>query len=328
MSGGLALAISPTDVNHLLLATDSGLLRTRNGGRDWVPEAPAVLLGAVFAVAFDADGERALASTALGIFRGDGRLGWQPLRVPDLATPAHAIVRGGAPGRAYLAGLEGFWRTDDWGDSWTEAAEGLPAGPVGAVVVQAGRAETVFVVAGGRLWESADGGLTWAAREAGLPAGGVETVAEDPSNPTVLWAAGRDRVYRSGDRGRTWHPAGDPLPETGTIVRGIAAGLSGQELVLATHRGLYRSARSGRTWELLLENLPAHLEGGPLVRDPVDPMTLYAGFSLTPYEELFRMAAHGETLFQRLDASSLAGGVAFLLALGLGAVGAVRWLYR
>src|SRR5207253_2904422 len=35
VSGATALAISPTDVNHLLLATDSGLLRSRNGGRDW-----------------------------------------------------------------------------------------------------------------------------------------------------------------------------------------------------------------------------------------------------------------------------------------------------
>jgi len=35
VSGATALAISPADVNHLLLATDSGLLRSRNGGRDW-----------------------------------------------------------------------------------------------------------------------------------------------------------------------------------------------------------------------------------------------------------------------------------------------------
>ena len=35
VSGALALAVSPMNPNHLLLATDSGVSRSRNGGRDW-----------------------------------------------------------------------------------------------------------------------------------------------------------------------------------------------------------------------------------------------------------------------------------------------------
>jgi hypothetical protein len=38
VSGAIALAISPTDANHLLLGAESGLLRSRNGGRDWTIE--------------------------------------------------------------------------------------------------------------------------------------------------------------------------------------------------------------------------------------------------------------------------------------------------
>src|SRR6516162_746081 len=72
LSGALALAISPTDPNHLLLGTESGLLRSRNGGRDWTIEAPSIVLGSVFAAAFSADGRRALISTGLGVFRGGG----------------------------------------------------------------------------------------------------------------------------------------------------------------------------------------------------------------------------------------------------------------
>src|SRR5262252_2234140 len=67
IGGVLALAISPTDPHHLLLATDSGLLRSRNGGRDWQSEASAVLLGSVFAASFYADGVRSLASTSQGL---------------------------------------------------------------------------------------------------------------------------------------------------------------------------------------------------------------------------------------------------------------------
>src|SRR5262245_55504006 len=60
VSGAIALAVSPADATHLLLATDSGLLRSRNGGLEWSVEAPTVLVGPVFAVAFAADGRRAL----------------------------------------------------------------------------------------------------------------------------------------------------------------------------------------------------------------------------------------------------------------------------
>ena len=34
IGGALAVSVSPTDANHLLYATDSRLLRSRNGGRD------------------------------------------------------------------------------------------------------------------------------------------------------------------------------------------------------------------------------------------------------------------------------------------------------
>ena len=48
-TAAIAVAVSPTDGNHLLLATDSGLLRSRNGSRDWSRETPSVLSGAVWA---------------------------------------------------------------------------------------------------------------------------------------------------------------------------------------------------------------------------------------------------------------------------------------
>src|SRR5712664_71556 len=45
VSGALAVGVSPTDPHHLLLATDTGLSRSRNGGRDWILEARDVLVG-------------------------------------------------------------------------------------------------------------------------------------------------------------------------------------------------------------------------------------------------------------------------------------------
>src|SRR5438132_1006492 len=103
-TAAIALAVSPTDHNHLLLATDTGLLRSRNGGRDWSREAPNVMVGAVFAAAFAGDGRQALVSTASETFRSDADNDWRPTRAPPGAMPARARAPGPAPGRTSPAG--------------------------------------------------------------------------------------------------------------------------------------------------------------------------------------------------------------------------------
>jgi hypothetical protein len=75
-------------------------------------------------------------------------------------------------------------------------------------------------------------------------------------------------------------------------------------------------------------NLPIHLEARPLVRDPTEPNTLYAGFSLMPYAEVWRVAVEGGNLLARLDALSIAGGLAFFVLLLLLGGGAAAWLVR
>jgi hypothetical protein len=99
-------------------------------------------------------------------------------------------------------------------------------------------------------------------------------------------------------------------------------------LVLATHRGLLRSVDAGKNWVQVESTLPVHLETGLLLRDPHDPATLYAGFSLTPYAEMRRRAGQGAALLAQLDPISLAGGAAFLALLGVAGIVFARWLIR
>ncbi|HEX7953177.1 MAG TPA: hypothetical protein VF523_08955, partial [Burkholderiales bacterium] len=181
---------------------------------------------------------------------------------------------------------------------------------------------------GGQLMVSADQGRSWKRREAGLPAAGVQALTVDPFAAQRLWAAGADRVYRSDDRGETWRNSGSALPELGTSVHGIAASADGGTLLLATQRGVYRSQNAGQTWALTEANLPVHLEAGVLVRDPSDPNTVYVGFALMPYAQIWRVAVEGGSLLGQLDAVSLAGGAAFLLLLGVIGSLLVVWLAR
>jgi len=195
---------------------------------------------------------------------------------------------------------------------------------VTALVVAPGSPERVRAIVGGQIWERVDGAPTWTGLSTEIPA--LDALALDGNDPARLLAVGAGRMFRSDDRGASWRPLGAPLPEANTSVRGIAA--SGGVIVLATDRGLYRTVDGGARWQFVVDSLPAHLEAGPLVRDPVDPATLYAGFALTPYPELWRRGAEGGTTLGRVDLTSLVGGVIFLTLIALGAAAAIRRLRR
>ena len=326
VGGALDLAISPTDPTQLLYATDSRLLRSRNGGRDWTPEAPSVFFGPTLAVAFLEDGKGAVASTAGGIFRtGDGH-SWQAAVAPDGAAPARRIVVAGS-GLVVVLGPRGVYVSNDGGRKFTRSGQDvLPDEPATAAVF--GHDQNMFVVVGGGLWASADAGATWQLRGAGLPKNEVEAVAADPEHPRRLWAGAADRVFVSSDYGETWTAFGRPLPEAGTSIRAVAVNASGKLIVLATHRGAIRSQDAGESWNLVEGTLPVHLEAGPLVRDPHNSTTLYIGFSLMPYPEIWRRAEQGNNLLSQIDPVSLAGGAAFLILLLLVGALAVRTLLR
>ena len=327
IGGAVMLAIDPNDPNHILYATDARMLRSRNGGRDWVQEPTAIFMAPTLAVAFSSTGESILAATAAGVFRTDAGGAWQPANVPAAVNPALTIAAGTAPGRFYVLGGRGLYRSDDSGGTWFRCAEALQDAPLSGLAVARDAPEAVAVIAAGRLYASTDTCQTWQPRSTGLPDGKVEALASD----TVagrLWAAAADRIYRSDTAGQAWQAQGQPLPEPGINVRGIAASADAATIVLTTHRGLYRSANAGDSWTLIEGNVPVHLEAGPLVRDPKDPATLYAGFSLTPYNEIRRRALEGSSLLAQVDIVSLAGGGAFLVLLAVAAVYIVRRLWR
>ena len=330
IGGALGVAIHPQDPAQLLYGTDARLLRSKNGGRDWVTEAAATMPGAVFAVAFDADGKGGLASSGTRIFYAGAGAVWQDALAPGGAAPARAFVRSStATNRVYLAGARGLFLSDDRGRSWSRAGDGiLPESAVSTLLVTPGPAEDVYAVIGGNIWVSGDDARNWQARAAGLPAGRVDTLAADVQKAGRLWAAAAAQVFMSDDAGVKWAAYGRPLTDPGTMVRGLAVSADGKILVLSTHRGVLRSTDSGQSWNQVESTLPVHLESGLLLRDPHDAATLYAGFSLSPYGEMWRRAEQGGSLLAQLDPVSLAGGLAFLVLLVVTGILFTRWLLR
>ena len=325
VGGALAIAVDPLDSTHLLLGTDAGLLASRNGGLDWEQQAPNTLIGPILAVAFDPAGVRVLAATEHALFRTDDGLYWQPSPTPAGVTPVRAIVPDGHAGHAYLLGWQRILRTYDWGASWDAVGADMPDAPVTALVVAGGE---LFAVVAGEVWASSDDGSSWQPRQIGLPAGSVQTLGTSADHNSTVCAAGADQVFRSTDLGLSWSPVGKRLADSDTEIRALAADAAGSELVLSTHRGLYASQDGGGTWNLLADNLPGHLEAGPLIYDPKQPGMVYAGFSLLPYGEQWARAANGRSAGSQLSLTELTGATAFLALLALAAGWTLRWLAR
>jgi hypothetical protein len=328
LNAALTVAIDPRDPNHLLLGTDTGLLGSSNGGRCWTAEGQGLIFGPVFAVGFSPDGQNAICAAPGGVFRlHEGR--WRRSAAPEGAAPARAVIFGAASARIYLLGHGGLYLSDDRGESFRRAPRNVAAGAeITTLASGSGPGATLLAVIDGKLAASAGDGAPWQSRSPGPAGASVDMATLDPFSPSRLWAASADRIYVSEDLGAHWRGLGKPLPEPQTNVRGIAADEAASTLVVTTHRGLYRSVDGGVGWELKEGNLPVHLEAGPLVRDPQDPATLYAVYSLMPYSVVWRTALEGGSLLSRVDGVSLAGGAAFMLLLLLSGALLVGWLAR
>jgi photosystem II stability/assembly factor-like uncharacterized protein len=317
LNAALVIAVDPRDSSHLLVGTDLGILSSHNGGRSWAPEARDVIIGAVFALAFSPDGELAVCAAANGVFRRD-QDSWRRAEVPGSAIPARALVAGPANHRFYLLGRRELFTSEDGGRTYAVVPGLREIGEMTALAAIPGSADILAAVIDGRAMISHDGGRTW--RDAGLgdPAAPVDTIATDASQPRRIWATAGSRIVVSDDLGSGWHSIGRSLPEARAKVRGIAASADGTTLVVSSDRGIHRSNDGGETWLQKEDNLPIHIEAGPLARDPNDAGVIYAVFSLMPYAEVWRMALEGGNLLTRIEPISLIGGLSFCVLVLIG----------
>jgi len=327
LNAALVIAVDPRDSSHLLVGTDLGILSSHNAGRSWVPEARDVIIGAVFALAFSPDGELAMCAAASGVFRRD-RNGWLRAEAPESAIPARALIAGPANDRFYLLGRNRLFMSEDRGRTYAAVPVPPQMSEITALVAIAGSADTLAAVIDGRVMISHDGGRSWGYAGLGGADAPVDTIADDATWQNRIWAAAGDRIVLSDDLGSTWHSVGRRLPEARVRVRGIAASADTKTLVVSSDRGIYRSEDGGETWVPKEDNLPNHIEAGPLARDPNDAGVVYAVFSLMPYAEVWRMAVEGGNPLARIEPISLAGGLSFCALVLIGGGLAARHLSR
>lgn len=249
------------------------------------------------------------------------------------------------PHKFYMgaAGGSGVWKTEDYGQSWTNISDGhgFASTSIGAIEVADSDTSIIYVGTGtdgiranvttGRgMYKSTDGGESWT--YLGLEeAGQIGAVEVHPKNPDRVYVAALGHpfgpnpqrgVFRSTDGGDNWEKVLFASDTTGAIdlelnpenPDEIYAALWRAERKpwtiisgAAEENGLYKSTDGGDNWKKLSEGLPQGLTGkADFAVTPADPDRVYALFEAPEEEEgLYRSDDRGESWTLVSDTSGI-----------------------
>ena len=200
LNAALTVAVDPRDPNDVLIGQRSRPDALAQRGPQLEPEAPDLVTGAVFALAFSPDGAGALCAAPSGVFRlSDGR--WSGCAAPDGAAPARAIGFGAAPGRVYCSAGAACSRAGTAGRAygrWRSARPSEEAEMHARSPWRRGRARPCSRWSRRQPWSSDDGGQRWSPRAAGMGTACRWTRWwSTPCRAGRLWAAQGDRRLSS-----------------------------------------------------------------------------------------------------------------------------------
>lgn len=169
------------------------------------------------------------------------RAQFMPNKYPEFGQCVHKIVHHPArPERLFLQNHWGLYRSDDWGDNWTDIANGVPSDFGFAMQMHPHDPDTVFIVpiqsdefrctpeAKLRVYRTRNAGASWEPLTSGLPQqDAYETVVRDAlsadaHDPAGIYFGTRSgKIYGSADGGETWSRIADALPAVVCVKTGI-----------------------------------------------------------------------------------------------------------
>lgn len=171
-----ALAVDPSDANRIVVATENGIYRTRDGGATWDDFSQGLLSTDIRTLMLAADGTLYAGSKGYGIFRRGGHdAAWRQM-------PA-------------LREFGTFWPIWD----------GRPLYQYTSLLIHPADSQTIYLgtfPAG--IYKTTDGGKTWRERNVGWTNDGVFTLVSDPLNPEIVYAGTYNGINRSTDGGGHW----------------------------------------------------------------------------------------------------------------------------
>lgn len=190
--------------------------------------------------------------SAAGVFRtDDGGENWRPANrgvradfypgdnMPEWGQCPHKLLSpSGAPGLLYQQNHCGVFRTDNYGDQWTDITEGLPSRFGFVLGLHPRDPQTLFVLPEDEaLGKDVGGGIRYA-------------------------SGAKFRVFRSRNGGKDWEPLTSGLPQEHAYLHVLREGMATDTLdplgvyVGTTSGQIFYSRDEGDHWELMVEYLP------------------------------------------------------------------------
>jgi photosystem II stability/assembly factor-like uncharacterized protein len=189
------------------VATASRLLRSNNGGLNWIdlpkPAAPVAVLEAA------PNGSAIFAGSRAGVFRLESKSPAWRKATPQIAGAGSGIIETSPEGAVTaVAGGAAFFSLDD-GSSWTACQSAEPGLLWYGLAMNKEPAVFGFAATSRGLFRVTDDCKTWKPIDGSLALGTVSLIYPHPSNPHVFVAAQGGRIYLSLDDGVNWQPLSD-----------------------------------------------------------------------------------------------------------------------
>lgn len=217
----------------------------------WQPGGGGLCLHTILT---DGGGRMGVAISAAGFYRSDDggatwsarnrgvRAEFMPDKYPEFGQCVHKVVHHPSrPERLFLQNHWGLYRSDDWGDSWHDIANGVPSDFGFAMAMHPHDPNTVYIVpiesdmfrcvpeGKLRVYRTRNAGASWEPLARGLPQDGAfETILRDAMSVDSLESAGvyfgtkSGKVYGSADSGDSWHLVVDGLPQIACVHAAVA----------------------------------------------------------------------------------------------------------
>lgn len=283
------------DANNIFISTVAGVFRSTDEGDSWTAASnglptPMQVRGIFI------NNSVIYAGTAAGIFTSlDNGNNWD---TASIGLPTNTIMYSFTESDSGIlaSGSNGVYLTTNSGASWLSKSTGLPL--AGFVYYTATEGSTFFAGTSNGVYRSTDAGNTWVQKTAGIPfsfgmsvetmgnrvftgtsqgiymtldngetwtavrGGGSVTQGTNSSEAILkiegasILAGGSRGFHFSSDSGSTWGDRNNGLPYT----KMIDMATNGEDVFLATEKGLYATEESSNEWSHRFNNYCSSVE--------------------------------------------------------------------